>query len=147
MTDRDPLERLIGIVGMRTFASQLAGVGEDCRAVALKVLAVLDPGQCTCEELFEPCLALLERPGPPVLAVELQQVEGIEEHLAVMRPAVQLLEHRQASSQQTASPSIVTELGRSAATALRMSGYRSVQSKPLRVISRTRSSRLRAIRR
>jgi hypothetical protein len=37
---------------------------------------------------------------------------------------------QQLSSQQTASPSTVTELARSAATALATSGYRSAQSAP-----------------
>jgi hypothetical protein len=36
------------------------------------------------------------RPRPPVLAVELQEVKGVEKSLAVVSPAVQLLEHRHA---------------------------------------------------
>jgi hypothetical protein len=42
--------------------AELAGMGEDRRAIALEVLAVLDPGRSVGEELGKPALALLERP-------------------------------------------------------------------------------------
>jgi hypothetical protein len=58
--------------------AELAGMREDGRAVALQVLAILDPGRRLGEELRESGLALLKRPRAPVLAVELEEIEGIE---------------------------------------------------------------------
>jgi hypothetical protein len=112
------------VLGNNAFETKLAGMREDRWAVAFKVLAVLDAGRRLGDELFEPRLALLEGPGPPVFAVELEQIEGIEKRLAVMGPAVQLLTNTAtpASSQQTASPSIVTDSDRNAATAALMRG-------------------------
>jgi hypothetical protein len=52
--------------------TKAAGVREDGRAVALKVLAVLDPGRSLGEEFGEPALTLLEGRGPPVRAVQLE---------------------------------------------------------------------------
>jgi hypothetical protein len=107
-----------------------------------------DAGRGLREQLFEQRLALLERPGPPVFAVELEQIERIEKRLAVMCPAMQLFEDRHAGF--VAADRLAVDRGRAGpqcTTALRMSGYRSVQSKPLRVNSCTRSSRPRAIRR
>ena len=57
----------------------------------LQVLAVLNPGPCFGEQLLELGPALLERTRPPVLAVELQQVEGVEERLIVMGAAMELV--------------------------------------------------------
>jgi hypothetical protein len=39
------------------------------------------------DELLKPVLAFLEPAWPPVLTVEFQEVEGIEERLAIMEPA------------------------------------------------------------
>jgi hypothetical protein len=44
----------------------------------------------------EPGLAILERRRPQLLAVELEQIERIEEDMRVVRLAVQLLEDRKA---------------------------------------------------
>jgi hypothetical protein len=60
-------------------------VREDRRAVAFQVFAVLDSGRRFDDQPLEPCLALDEGPRAPVLAVEFEQIEGIEERLAVMR--------------------------------------------------------------
>ena len=62
----------------------------------LQVLAVLNPGRCFGEQLLQLGPALLERTRPPVLAVELQQVEGVEERLIVMGAAMELVEDRHA---------------------------------------------------
>jgi hypothetical protein len=68
-------------------------------------------------------LALLERPRPPVLAFELKQIEGIEDHLAVICPAGRLSKiARPAPSHYTASPSIVADATRKPATASLMRG-------------------------
>jgi hypothetical protein len=42
------------------FVAELAGMGEDGRAVALEVLAELDPGRRLGEQPFEPGFAFLE---------------------------------------------------------------------------------------
>jgi hypothetical protein len=50
------------------------------------VLFVLDPGHGVGEEFGELALALLERPWPPVGAIELEQVKGVEDHIASWAP-------------------------------------------------------------
>jgi hypothetical protein len=65
------------------------------------VLAALDAGRRLGEQLFEPRLAFLERPRPPILAVELEQIEGIEKRLIVVCATMQLFEHRPPLWQQT----------------------------------------------
>jgi hypothetical protein len=67
-------------------------VGEDRGSVALEVLGVVHPHGRRCQERGEPRLALIEGPCPPVRAVQLEQVDGIERHLAVMGVAVELVE-------------------------------------------------------
>jgi hypothetical protein len=47
-------------------------------AVSIEVLAELDSGPRPGEQLPELGLALLEWPRPPVFALELKQVEGVE---------------------------------------------------------------------
>jgi hypothetical protein len=84
---------VVAVLGYNALQTALAGMGEDGRTVALEVLSELDPERRFVEQLFEPGLAGIERPGAPVLAVELQKVEGIEEGLPIIRPAMQLLEH------------------------------------------------------
>jgi hypothetical protein len=44
-------------VSIDTYSAELAGMGEDRRAVALEVLAVLDPRRGAGEDLGEPALA------------------------------------------------------------------------------------------
>jgi len=63
---------VLAVFGHDALAAELAGMGEYSRAVAFKMLAVLDAGLRFGEHLFEPSLALLERPWSPVLAFELQ---------------------------------------------------------------------------
>jgi hypothetical protein len=73
------------------------------------------------EEFGEPILALLKGPLPPVRAV---QVKGIGDHLAVMGAVVEFVEDRQpiAVAPHTASPSIVADAVRRAATAFQIQG-------------------------
>jgi hypothetical protein len=70
---------VLAVLGDDALGAEPAGVREDSRTVALKVLGVVDPCWRLLWELSEPRLALLERPGSPVLSVELEQVEGIED--------------------------------------------------------------------
>jgi hypothetical protein len=101
------------------FATQLAGMREDGRAVALNVLAELDAGPRIGEQPFEPRLALIERLRSPVLAVELEQVDRNASPSCA----------RLWSFSNTATPaSSQQNAGRYAATAALMRGYRSVQS-------------------
>jgi hypothetical protein len=58
------------------------------RAVTVEVLAKLDPGRRLGEQFLKLDFALLKRSGPPILAVELQKVEGVEERLIVIGPAM-----------------------------------------------------------
>jgi hypothetical protein len=74
---------MLAVLGDDTLEPELAGVGEDGCPVALQMLAVADAGR---------------RPRPPVLAIELEEIEGIEEHLIVIGPTVQPLEVRYAGS-------------------------------------------------
>jgi hypothetical protein len=116
------------------------------RAERSRTAQLSDTGGRIGEQLFELGFSLLERPWPPVLVVELEEVEGVEERLPVMGAAMQLVEHGDTGLIATeSSPSIVRDAARSAATAAQMRGYRSVQSKPLWVNRRTLRSRLRAM--
>jgi hypothetical protein len=65
------------VLGNNAFKPELAGMGEDRRALAFKVLAVLHPGPRLAKQLLQLGLAVLKRPGTPVLAIELEQVEGV----------------------------------------------------------------------
>ena len=76
--------------------AELAGVLEDDPAVAFHVLIVLDAGRRLGQQLFQPRLAGVQRLRPEVLAIEFQQVEGVEDHAIIMPPAVQIVEDRDA---------------------------------------------------
>ena len=69
---------MLAVLRHDTLRAELAGVGEDCRPVALKVLAVLYPRRWPAEQLLQLGLPLREPPRSPVRAVQLEQVEGIE---------------------------------------------------------------------
>jgi hypothetical protein len=75
------------------FESKLACVREDRRAIAGEMLGELNPVAAR-EQLFELPLALFEWYRPNVLAVQLDQVEGKEEHGRVVRAGMQLIEIR-----------------------------------------------------
>jgi hypothetical protein len=105
------------------FEPDFAGVRKDSSPVAFEVLVVLDPDRRFGEQPRERGLPFLERPWPPVLAVDLQQVEGVKERRSVVGSAMSISKTATpASSQQTASPSTTAETAGRAATALRMSG-------------------------
>jgi hypothetical protein len=74
----------------------------------------MDTGRRLGEQLLELGPALLERPRAPVLAVKLQQVEGIKKHLIVTGARLCSFSNTAtpASSQQTASPSIAADVVR-----------------------------------
>jgi hypothetical protein len=56
--------------------TELAGMGEDRRAVALQVLAVLDARRSVGEELGQPVLALPEGARPPVRGLQFEQIDA-----------------------------------------------------------------------
>jgi hypothetical protein len=73
--------RVLAVLGDDALGPELAGMGEDRRAVAFEVLAVADPGRRLGEQPFEPGLPLRERSRSPILAIEFQEVEGVEKRL------------------------------------------------------------------
>jgi hypothetical protein len=72
--------------------SETTSRGKEGRAVAYLVLdqiyATWDPPQ----DRSEQCLAVLKRPWPQVLAIEFQEIKGVEDGLVVVGAAVQLVE-------------------------------------------------------
>src|SRR5262249_14189879 len=78
------------------FEAKLARVCEHRRAVAFKVLGEPQPGAGLGEERRQRCLADHEGLAPKVLAVEIKEVEGIEEGAGVILAAAQELEGRDA---------------------------------------------------
>ncbi len=87
---------MITVLRDDTLGAEFAGMGEDGPAVAFQVLAVLDARRGVGKECAKSGFALLKGPRPPVRAVQLQQVEGVEEHLIVIGAAMQPVEDRQA---------------------------------------------------
>src|SRR5205823_644274 len=75
----------------------LAGVVEhDVAVLVLEVLVELQADLGRAQQRRELALAALERRAPQVLAVELEQVEGEEEHGTVLATVTQPVEHRHA---------------------------------------------------
>src|SRR6516225_2670582 len=74
-----------GILALRDDAlkTHLAGVGEDGRAVALDMLVEPDAGAGLGHNRRERSLADLKRIAPEVIAVQLDQVEGVEKDAPV----------------------------------------------------------------
>ena len=64
---------------------------EDDRAVAIEMLREAS-SIAVCEQPFELPLALFERRRPQILAVQLDQIESVEEDARVMRARVQRVE-------------------------------------------------------
>ena len=76
-------------------------------------------------------LAHLKRIAAQVGAVQLDQIEGVEEDIAIMPPVADSVElGMPRSSQATASPSMMQERERSRARASTIIGKRSVKSLP-----------------
>jgi hypothetical protein len=85
-----------------------------------------------------------QRLSPQVLSVQLKQVEGVEENVAVLAALAKLLKYRQ--------PTVVTAYGLAVNeavlrwfTARTMSGNWALQSSPLRVSSRVPAASRRAM--
>jgi hypothetical protein len=100
---------------------------EDSRAVALDMLIEPDAGAGLGHDRRERGLADLKRITPQIVAVQLDEVEGIEEY-ALVSPL---------SSQATASPSMMQERERRRANVSTISGKRWVRSLPARRFSKT----------
>jgi hypothetical protein len=66
-----------------TFEPDLAGMGEDGRAIALDMLVEPDAGACLGQHACKRGLADLKRIAPQVVAIQLDQVEGVEEYAVV----------------------------------------------------------------
>jgi hypothetical protein len=76
--------------------SHLAGMLKERRAVLIGMFAEHDSEASLSDQLRQPLLAIHERQRPQVLAIELEQVEGIEHCLADGAMAMQRVEDRYA---------------------------------------------------
>jgi hypothetical protein len=72
-------------------------MGEDGRAVALNILIEQDAGLSLGQDRCERGLADLKQITPQVIAVQLDQVEGVQEHVGVVLPVADALEARPAA--------------------------------------------------
>jgi hypothetical protein len=79
-----PRARVTLTAGHDTFEPHLAGMGEDGRAVAFDMLVEPDTRASLGHDRRERGLADLERVTAQVIAVQLDEVEGVEEHVPVM---------------------------------------------------------------
>jgi hypothetical protein len=95
--DLDPRLAPAGTVGQvpplrdDAFKPELAGVLENGRAIAVEMLREANPVAVR-EQLSELALAQFKRRGPQIFAVQLDQVEGIEEDARVIRARMQSIE-------------------------------------------------------
>ena len=87
-----------------------------------KMLVQPQARQTSPQQAGERRLAGLERRTPQVLAVQLQQVEGVQQHMAAVGFARRSNTARPLASQATASPSIKHECTLSRLTASTISG-------------------------
>ena len=128
----------------------LAGVLENRQAAVVRqVLVQADAGPALPQDAGQRRLADLDRLAPQVRAVQLQQVEGVEEGCGLVAPPAEDIEAGRAPARRssTTSPSIRQDRTLRWFTASTTSGKRSDQSLPRRVISRMPTESLRAIRR
>jgi hypothetical protein len=102
-------------------------MGEDARAVAFHVLVEPDAGAGLGQDHFKRCLAALKRITPQVVAVQLNQVEGRQEHCGIASAVADAIEARH-SVVATASPSMMQERERNLATDSTIRGKRYVRS-------------------
>ena len=85
----EPIGRAAGTVGRvlalrhDTFEPKLAGMSEDGRAIAFHVFIEPDAGAGLGHDRRERDLADLKRIAPQIVAVQLDQVEGVEEYALV----------------------------------------------------------------
>jgi hypothetical protein len=109
-------------------------MGEDGRAVALQVLVEPDAGAGLGHDRCERGLADLQRIAPEIVAVLLDEIEGVEEYAFVSALVTDEIERGNAlSSQATASPSIMQERERRRVNVSTISGKRRVRSLPGRL--------------
>jgi hypothetical protein len=75
-----------GVPALRdnAFEAKLAGMGEDGRAVAFDVFVEPDAGAGFGHDRCERGLANLQRIAPQVVAVQFDQVEGVQERAVIM---------------------------------------------------------------
>ena len=85
---------------------------EDDLAVTSDVLIILEARGHLREQLFEPCLAGMQRLRPIILAIELEQIKSIAESPVVVLPAMQLFEDGEAARVATDSLAIDGDLVR-----------------------------------
>ena len=71
------------VIDTNAFESHLAGVGEDGRAVVLDMLVAPDAGLGLGRDRCVRGLADLKRIASHAVAIQLDQVEGVEEYAAV----------------------------------------------------------------
>jgi hypothetical protein len=109
-------------------------MGEDGRAVALDVLVEADAGASLGQHGRERRPADFERIMTQVVAVQLDQVEGVEERVAVMPSVADAMKDATPlSSHATASPSMMQERERRRASVSMISGKRRLRSLPGRL--------------
>ena len=65
---------------------------EDSGTVLAKVLIETQLGRCSRKQAYQCCLADVQRLASEIIPVELDQVEGIEEHVRVVAPITDALE-------------------------------------------------------
>jgi hypothetical protein len=105
------------------FEAHLAGVPEYALAIVGEVLVQTQPRKAPTQQARERRLACLQRLAPQVLAIELEEVEGVEEDMLARRLAPRCSNTASPfSSQATASPSIRQERTLSRSTASTMRG-------------------------
>ena len=109
-------------------------MGEDGRAVALDMLVEPDAGAGLGHRRCERGLADRKRITPQVVAVQFDQVEGVQERAVIMAAVANEIERGNAvSPQATSSPSMMQERERRRANVSTISGKRRVKSLPGRL--------------
>jgi hypothetical protein len=99
-------------------------MGEDGRAVAFHVFVEPYAGAGFGHDRCERGLADIKRITPQVVAVQLDEVEGVEEYALVSAVVTDEIEATPLSSQATASPSMMHERERRRASVSTISGKR-----------------------
>jgi hypothetical protein len=109
-------------------------MGEDGRAVASQMLVEPNASTGLGHDRCERGLADLTRIAPQVIAIQFDEVEGVEEYALVSALVPNEIERGNAvSSQATASPSMIQERERRRANVSTINGKRRVKSLPGRL--------------
>src|SRR5262245_18084429 len=77
------------------FEDHLAGVAEYALAIVGKVFVQAQSREAPTQQARERRIARLQRLAPQVLAIEFQEIEGVEEDMVARRLEPQPLEHRE----------------------------------------------------